>query len=139
MINLKLGVSRTCAFVVITLHVLLACPILLMTFSLGIERYYQIGNLFKGHLYHYLIRLITLIRVCCVSILVPYFSDLMGLLGSVANMMLIFIFPVIFYLKLKSTSIQQKCILIGILCIGILAGAVGGYDAIVALYKDMHS
>ena len=64
----------------------------------------------------------------------------MILIGSISNTMLIFIFPIAFHYKIFGSIYVTKwehLARLSIVCIGIVAGSVGGYQAILKLYHDM--
>ncbi|KAI8974408.1 transmembrane amino acid transporter protein-domain-containing protein [Pilobolus umbonatus] len=104
------GAARIVAIVVITIHVLLAAPILTTSFSLDVEEMLNITVDRFGKVKEFLIRAALRILIMCVigviACSVPNFGALMSLIGAFANCALIFIFPVVFYLKL--TGIRNK-------------------------------
>jgi amino acid permease len=136
------GIVTTFAMAIVTVHVLLACPVLVTTFSMDAERALKIDapvDTTKQRLYRTLMRTLTMVIVALVAISIPYFSDFMTLIGSASNTMLIFVFPIIFHYKLfgrKHISVWENLARLCIVLIGILAGVVGGSQAVYALYMD---
>lgn len=137
--NFARGPARAFCDVVITMHVLLACPILLTSFSLGIER--SLGFVMETEdsrqfTLRSILRISVLAAVAIIAISVPFFADFMNLIGAVANTLLIYIFPVVFHTRLTNRISIVKII---VLVVGILGGTMGTIDALTALYRDMYS
>lgn len=138
------GVARIVAIVVITLHVLLAAPILTTSFSLDLEEMLNITVERFGKWREFLIR--AALRIAIMAVIgviacsVPNFGALMSLIGAFANCALIFIFPVIFYLKL--TGVRNKpfyelawCLLIVILgIVGLIFGTKSAIEELIAAF-----
>jgi len=70
-----------------------------------------------------------------IAYFVPYFADFMSFLGGVAVAFNTYVLPIIFYLKLKETSMQQKILCISILVVAAIAGSVGGIMSLKELIK----
>jgi archaellum biogenesis protein FlaJ (TadC family) len=70
--NLPKGVAATVATVFITIHVLLACPILLCSFSIEFEKRIRLGD--DAARQRFIIRSATLGCLVVISLLVPYFA-----------------------------------------------------------------
>ena len=140
------GVPQIIAMIVMTLHVVLAIPIYTTSFSLEFERYAsltdeRIGR-FKAWLARAIIRTITMGILVILAIFIPYFDDFMGLIGALSNCGLVFLLPVLCYLKL--TGFRNKpwwelafCALT--LLMGIVGCVFGTIDAIKALIFDFTS
>ncbi|KAI9025206.1 transmembrane amino acid transporter protein-domain-containing protein [Phycomyces nitens] len=98
------GVPKIIAIVLMTIHVLMAAPILITSFSLDVEDMFNISVERFGKWGEFFIRavlrIIIVAVVCVIGCVVPHFDNLMSLIGAFANCALIFIFPVLFYLKL---------------------------------------
>ncbi|KAK5672990.1 hypothetical protein QVD99_000466 [Batrachochytrium dendrobatidis] len=141
--NLPHGWTTTASIVIITAHVLLACPLLVTTFSVDIERYLDIDapeDTVRQRTQRAILRTCLMVGIAFIAMAVPYFSDLMTFLGAVANTMLIFVFPVVFYYKifgLQGRSITELVFGATIIFIGILGGSIGGYESLMALYRDV--
>eukprot|EP00842_Homolaphlyctis_polyrhiza_P003428 jgi/Hompol1/4086/HPOL_003498-RA len=141
--NLPQGIATTASVVIITAHVLLACPLLVTTFSSDIERYLKIDepeDTMRQRTQRTVLRVGIMIGIAVVAMAVPFFSDLMTFLGAVANTMLIFVFPVVFYYKIFGTagrSYSELGFAGLIIAVGLLGGSIGGYESLVALYRDV--
>lgn len=88
----------------------------------------------------YFLRTTTMIFVCALALAVPFFEDIMILIGSISNTLLIFIFPVVFHYRIFGSDHVSKwehAARITIVCVGLLAGSVGGFQAISKLYNDI--
>ncbi|KAG1449473.1 hypothetical protein G6F56_008631 [Rhizopus delemar] len=140
------GAGKMCAMIVMTIHVILAIPIYTTSFSLEMEKWTNATDERLGKVKAWFVR--AIIRTCCMAILVilaifvPYFDDFMSLVGALANCGLVFLLPVLCYLKL--TGIRNKplyelafCALT--LLLGIVGCIFGTIDAIKALISDFHS
>lgn len=136
------GVPKTIAIVLMTAHVLTASPLLCTSFALDLEDMLGITveklGRWKEFILRAILRIIVIVIVGVVACFVPHFDLLMGLIGSFANCGLIFIFPVVFYLKL--TGVRNKpiyelawCALIAVL--GIVGLIFGTKDSIKGLIK----
>ena len=143
--SIPAGAAQIVCIVLITLHVLMATPLLVTSFSLDIEEMCNITVERYGKVKEFFIR--AGIRICIiafvavVSCTVPHFEELMSLLGAFANCALIFIFPVVFYLKL--TGFRNKpwyelvwcffIILMGL--VGLIFGTIEAIKALIAAYQ----
>ncbi|KAI9282235.1 transmembrane amino acid transporter protein-domain-containing protein [Sporodiniella umbellata] len=137
------GVPKIIAIVVMTFHVMSASPILLTSFALDVEEMLNVTVERFGRVKEFLIRaslrILIMTFVGVVGAVVPHFDDLMALIGAFANCGLIFIFPIIFYLKL--TGIRNKpyyqlawCALTVLL--GVVGLIFGTIEAIQSLVED---
>lgn len=142
--SIPAGVAQIIAIVIITIHVLLAAPILTTSFSLDIEEMLDItvdryGKV-KEFIYRAIIRVATMVVIGVIACTVPHFGELMSLIGSFANCALIFIFPVIFYLKL--TGVRNKpiyelawCALVVLLgIVGLIFGTIEAIKELIVAY-----
>ncbi|KAG2188699.1 hypothetical protein INT44_003838 [Umbelopsis vinacea] len=140
--NLPEGAAKMTAMIVITIHVILAAPILITSFALDMEYMLGITVEQRGKTLEFVFRsinrLIILAFVTVVACVVPYFSDIMSLVGSFSNCMCTFAFPVLCYLKL--TGIRNKpfyelawcvlCVLLGL--VGLIFGTIDSVKALIA-------
>ncbi|KAJ3315441.1 hypothetical protein HDV04_002983 [Boothiomyces sp. JEL0838] len=134
LLNLPPGFSKTFSLAIITFHVVFACPLLLTTISCDMERALNCNT----NTSRSLLRVIILSGICFLSVFLPYFADLMNLVGAVSNTMLIFILPIILDHVLHPTKSVPKILLhLFILLIGFTGGSMGTYDALLALYNDV--
>ncbi|KAI8883422.1 hypothetical protein K501DRAFT_219314 [Backusella circina FSU 941] len=142
--SIPAGAAQIVAIVIITLHVLLAAPILVTSFSLDIEEMFDITVERFGKVREFFIRAaIRIATMCVVGVIactVPHFGALMSLIGAFSNCALIFIFPVVFYLKL--TGVRNKpiyelawCLLVVILgIVGLIFGTKEAIQELIAAY-----
>ncbi|KAI7868933.1 transmembrane amino acid transporter protein-domain-containing protein [Spinellus fusiger] len=140
------GVPKIIAIILMTIHVLTAAPILVTSFSLDMEDMLNISverfGKWKEFGIRAALRILTMAFVCVIGCVVPHFDSLMSLIGAFANCALIFIFPVLFYLKL--TGWRNKpyyelswCFLIVLM--GIVGLIFGTKEAVESLIVDFHS
>jgi amino acid permease len=129
--NLPNGFFKTFAIAIITFHVVFACPLLLTTISRDLERHFQIESFGKTSILRFFIVAI----VATLAIILPFFSDMMSLIGAVSNTMLIFVLPVVCDFKLFGrNNVFFGCLVI---LIGLVGGTLGTFDALEALYNDI--
>ncbi|KAI8342039.1 transmembrane amino acid transporter protein-domain-containing protein [Chlamydoabsidia padenii] len=143
--SLPPGTGQMIAIIVMTIHVILAIPIYTTSFSLEFEKFTRADEQRLGKFGAWVAR--AVIRTCTMAILVilaifiPYFDDFMGLIGALANCGLVFLLPILCYLKL--TGVRNKpwyelafCCLT--LLLGIVGVVFGSKDAIEALIRDFN-
>ncbi|CAO3664604.1 hypothetical protein G6F70_003742 [Rhizopus microsporus] len=143
--SLPNGPGRMTAVIVMTIHVILAIPIYTTSFSLEMEKWGNITDERVGKFKAWIAR--AVIRTACMAVLVilaifvPFFDDFMSLIGALSNCGLVFLLPVLCYLKL--TGVRNKpwyelafCALT--LLLGIVGCIFGTIDAIKALVHDFH-
>ncbi|KAI8393907.1 transmembrane amino acid transporter protein-domain-containing protein [Radiomyces spectabilis] len=144
--SLPEGAGKTISMIVMTIHVIFAIPIYTTSFSLEFERWTRADEARLGKLGAWIAR--AVIRTCTMAILVilavfiPYFDDFMSLIGALANCGLVFLLPILCYLRL--TGIRNKPIYELAFCaltifLGIIGCVFGTIDAIKALIKDFNS
>ena len=119
--------------IIITSHVLFACPLLLQTICIDIERAFKIEGILKQNV----MRVAVVIFILLISTTLPFFSQMMSLIGAVSNTMLIFILPVLFNFYLGEGNTTTTYIMgLAIMVIGLFGGSLGTYDAVRALYDS---
>jgi amino acid permease len=140
--SIPAGVAQTLSIVLITIHVIMAVPILVTSFSLDLEEMFDITVERLGRVREFLIRAaIRLSTMCVIGVIactVPHFDALMSLLGAFANCALIFIFPVVFYLKLtgfRSKPIYELVWCFLVVLLGLVGLIFGTKEAIQELIK----
>ncbi|KAI8394123.1 transmembrane amino acid transporter protein-domain-containing protein [Radiomyces spectabilis] len=142
--SIPAGVGQIIAVVLMTIHVLISAPILVTSFALDLEEMMNITverfGRFREFIIRALLRIAIIVVIAIIGCFVPYFDNLMSFIGAFANCALIFIFPIIFYLKL--TGVRNKpiyellwCLLIVIL--GVVGLIFGSWQAIDALKADI--
>ncbi|GAA5795659.1 transmembrane amino acid transporter protein-domain-containing protein [Helicostylum pulchrum] len=135
------GVAQIVCIVVITVHVVLATPILTTSLSLDIEEMCNITverfGRTKEFIIRALVRISIMVVVGIIACVVPFFGELMSLLGAFANCSLIFVFPVVLYLKL--TGVRNKsylelawCFLVVLMgIVGLIFGTIEAVKALI--------
>ncbi|KAG2220852.1 hypothetical protein INT45_010914 [Circinella minor] len=136
------GIARMIAIIMVTLHVVTACPLLLVSFALDCENLMNItverygGSKKKELLVRACFRTGIMIFVAVVGILIPFFDVLMSLLGALSNSALVFILPVAFYWKLdgfRNKKIYELAFGALTLLYGLVALVFGTWSAVEAL------
>ncbi|CAG8757230.1 18434_t:CDS:2, partial [Gigaspora rosea] len=140
------GPIVTIATVFITIDMLLTAPILLTSFASEAEEFLKITREHVSSISEFLLR--VLFRLCIVvgcvivAIFVPLFGDFMALFGTLAMYCLVFIFPVIFYMKLfgwNKLSFLELIFDLFIVFVGFAVYLIGTIDAIHSLLRDFQS
>jgi amino acid permease len=138
--SLKNETAKMIAIIVMTIHVILAIPIYTTSFSLEFEKFTnftdeRVGKV-KAWIGRAIIRTITMGILVILAIFIPYFDNFMALIGALSNCGLVFLLPVLCYLKL--TGFRNKPIYELAFCaltvfMGIIGCIFGTKDAIEAL------
>ncbi|KAJ1786415.1 hypothetical protein LPJ59_005938, partial [Coemansia sp. RSA 2399] len=130
----------------ITLHVIIAAPILMLTFYLEVENLLKITPERLGKKREFVIRLAyrsaVFVAVCGISVAIPYFSDFLSLISSLACVALFAIIPIACYLKLYGHRVApwyEKIWMFVVLAISGVACVWGSIDAIKSLVQDTKS
>ncbi|KAJ1997916.1 hypothetical protein GGI04_005223 [Coemansia thaxteri] len=141
--SIPAGAPATIAKIMITLHVIIAAPIMLLTFFLEVELQWRINAERLGKRREFTVRLVyrsvVVALVCAVSLAIPYFADFLSLISSIACVTMYAILPVVCYLKLYGHKIApwyEKIWMGVVLVIGIVASIWGSVDAIKSLIRD---
>ncbi|KAF9974730.1 hypothetical protein BGZ73_001813 [Actinomortierella ambigua] len=147
--NLTKGPLTTSANLLIMVHVMLATPIMLTSLSMMIEkslavRWVQFSDDYQGHSFTFRAILRTLIStsICLVALVVPFFGDVMDLLGALTSSLIVFIMPVLFYYRLggyQGASLAHKLFAVFTLLTGLVAMVVGTIEAARDLVKDVET
>lgn len=134
------------AVIVMTLHVILAIPIYTTSFSLEFEQYTKITDerigKVKAWIARAIIRTITMGILVILAIFIPYFDDFMGLIGALSNCGLVFLLPVLCYLRLtgvRNKPIYELAFCALTLLLGIVGCVFGTIDSVKALIFDFTS
>lgn len=130
----------------ITIHVLLAAPILLTSLSMMAEAsiaqrspQFEQGSPRNQFLKRGLLRTGIIVLVGLVAAVVPFFGDVMDLLGSLTACLLVFIMPVLFYYRLGGLERARwvtRAWTVLILLVGAVALVLGTLDAVRHLVAD---
>ncbi|KAJ2816623.1 hypothetical protein FBU31_006511, partial [Coemansia sp. 'formosensis'] len=142
--SIPAGAPATIAKIMITLHVIIAAPIMLLTFFLEVEMGWKINAERLGKKREFVVRLvyrsIVVAAVCGVSLAIPYFADFLSLISSIACVTMFAILPIVCYLKLYGHKIApwyEKIWMAVVLVIGVVASVWGSVDAIKSLIQDV--
>ncbi|KAI9245019.1 transmembrane amino acid transporter protein-domain-containing protein [Sporodiniella umbellata] len=141
--SLPEGGAKIASAVIITVHVLLACPILMTSFALDLEKMFRISSFNHSKKMEWALRFLLrgtmMVIIAVIAIYVPFFGDFMSLLGAFSNCALVLIFPIVFYLKL--TGLRNKRFPELVLCffvvlLGLVGLIFGTISAVRALKAD---
>ncbi|KAI9262739.1 transmembrane amino acid transporter protein-domain-containing protein [Sporodiniella umbellata] len=144
--SLPEGAGKEISLIVMTIHVIVAIPIYSTSFSLEFEQFVKCTDERLGKWGCWagraVIRTITMGILVVLACFIPYFDDFMGLIGALANCGLVFLLPILCYLKL--TGVRNKpwyelafCTLT--LFLGIVGCIFGTIDAVRSLIRDFSS
>ncbi|KAJ1910858.1 hypothetical protein IWQ60_010426, partial [Tieghemiomyces parasiticus] len=143
--NLPNGVPKTIALILISLHVILAAPIMLTTFALEIEKSARVTEERLGRVKEFVVRFafrsIVVAGLYGISIAIPYFSDVLNLVGALSTCMVFFIFPLVWYVKLFGFRIlnwRERILGVIILILGVVGLIIGSVQAIQGLVKHIN-
>lgn len=145
--NLPEGGPKAASIIIITIHLILATPILLTSFAIDVEKMLKINPEHRTFVAEWSLRFLfrgtLIVAIAVVAIYVPFFGDFMALLGAFSNCALVFIFPVIFYYKL--TGFRGKpwwdyilaflTVLLGV--VGLIFGTISAIQALNDDFKNM--
>ncbi|CAO3564472.1 unnamed protein product [Mortierella alpina] len=144
--NLPRGALSATANSFITLHVLLASPILLTSLAMMLEEsiilrlpHFATGSVRFQFLKRAVPRTTIMALVGLVSSVVPFFGDVMDLLGAMTTCLLVFVMPVMCYYRLgglTNAGWGVRLWAIFILGVGLVAMVFGTYDAVRHLIDD---
>ncbi|KAJ1894493.1 hypothetical protein LPJ66_005158 [Kickxella alabastrina] len=144
--SIPTGGAATASKILITLHVIIAAPIMLLSFYLEIENQWGINAERLGKKREFTIRLayrsLVVGIICGISLAIPYFADFLSLISSISCVTMFAILPIICYLKLYGHKIApwyEKIWMAIVLIIGLIASIWGIIDAVKALIKDSHA
>ncbi|KAG0276141.1 hypothetical protein BGZ95_007919 [Linnemannia exigua] len=144
--NLPSGGLSITANSLITVHVLLAAPILLTSLSMMIEHSIaeRLPNFSRGSSITQFLkragpRTVIMFLTGLIAGVVPYFGDVMDLLGSLTQCLLVFVMPIVFHYKLgglEKASLWTRGWALFVLVIGMVALVLGTIDAVKHLVAD---
>ena len=134
------------ASIFITFHVLLTIPILMTSLAIEAEKYLKITRDRHSKIVEFLLRAVfrTLLVILSVgiAITIPFFDDVMSLLGALANCLLVFVLPVLFYLKLFNWKRMPLLMLTWnafVIFVGLVGCVVGSIKAVNRLIEDLYN
>ncbi|KAJ2860834.1 hypothetical protein GGH94_005279 [Coemansia aciculifera] len=134
----------TMADICITIHVLFAGPLYLVQMALEVESGLGISSKGKRaeHIWRLCIRIGTALAILALSEALPFFDDVISLIGALTNPVLIYLTPIACYIKLKGWRNCSRPSLAGLsllLAFGLVVsgfGLVETIDDIVKAFRD---
>ncbi|KAI8318650.1 hypothetical protein GQ54DRAFT_300044 [Martensiomyces pterosporus] len=139
------GAPATAAKILVTVHVILAAPLLIMPFFLEIEERWGINKHKMGAKKEFTIRtvfrLITMVVIGGISVGIPYFDSVLSLLGALSVTMMFTFVPVVSYIKLygpKNIPWYEHIWMFIVVAIGLVGCVWGSIDAIESLVRQIN-
>ncbi|KAJ1940397.1 hypothetical protein FBU59_003820, partial [Linderina macrospora] len=126
--------------IMIVIHVIIAVPVLMTSFAMEVEKSFNITPQFMGkrkeRATRTIMRTVLLAALMGVSMAIPYFSQVMTLVGALSTGCVFLIEPIIFYWKLygiRNIPWYEHIVGVVMLFLGILAMVLGTKDGAIAL------
>ncbi|KAJ1987128.1 hypothetical protein H4R33_003006 [Dimargaris cristalligena] len=142
--NLPNGVPKTIALILISLHVILAAPIMLTTVAMEFETSWDITvdrlGKAKELMIRFTFRSLIVAALYGIAIAIPYFSDVLNLVGALSTTMVFFVFPIVFYVRLYGIKVLnwwERFFAIIILILGVVGLIIGSVQAIQDLVRHI--
>ncbi|KAK9718493.1 hypothetical protein K7432_005442 [Basidiobolus ranarum] len=139
-LSLPQGAGTNIAIILITAHVIMAAPLYLTSFANEMEDVLKISRKYHSRSKEFTLRVIlrTLIvaALAILAMFVPYADTLMSLIGALSYSIIVYMAPVVLYLKLYGWRSVGKLELLWcaiIVIIGMIALVLGTKDAIIQL------
>ncbi|ORY08254.1 hypothetical protein K493DRAFT_201125 [Basidiobolus meristosporus CBS 931.73] len=140
--NIPANAGYFVAVVLITIHVILAAPILLTSFANEMEMIFKIDRKYhsasKEFLLRASLRAVVIVVLTLIALFLPHVPELMSLVGALSNCIIVFVAPIILYLKLygwRSISKLELLWCLIVIAIGLLGCVLGAKDAIISLIE----
>ncbi|KAJ1949515.1 hypothetical protein FBU59_001108 [Linderina macrospora] len=138
--------AQKAAKVLVTVHVILAAPLLIMPFFLEVEERWNINVQRFGRVKELLIRdayrTVTMVAICGISVGIPYFDSVLSLLGALSVTMMFTFVPVVAYYRLyggyKKIPWYELIWMFIVVVIGLIGCVWGSIDAIESLVKQIN-
>ncbi|KAG0003365.1 hypothetical protein BGZ80_002916 [Entomortierella chlamydospora] len=147
--NIPEGAWSIISNTLMVIHVLLAAPIMLTSLSIMVESFitkkwpsFAEGSTLAQFAKRAIDRILIAVLTAFVAAVIPYFGDMMDLLGALTTCLLVFIFPILFYFMLGGMKGNRWWTLLWylfILIVGIVAMIMGTIDSIKSLIDDFQS
>jgi len=128
-----LGFAATLTKLIIGLHVVAGVPLMLNPFALELEAMLRVeGPSFRHTAARTLVRTALVGAAFAVAVLVPFFGDVMSLVGALCLTMMVFVLPVVLTWRLRPEDLGplERVCSVAIVLIGLSAGSIGSYQAI---------
>ncbi|KAJ9067499.1 hypothetical protein DSO57_1038535 [Entomophthora muscae] len=138
--SLPRGLATTMGYILITVHVILAAPIYLCSFALDQERWLNIDTMHLTVTSEFVKRLILRTSIVgvltLIAVYIPYFSDLVSLVGAVSNCIIIFLVPTVCHYKLfgyRNRKMHDYLLSALVILIALIGLTFGSYSAMTNL------
>lgn len=132
--------SITFAMALIIVHVLFTYVILMILVAAELESMLGIEKSVQNYIAKRTgVRFATMVLATGVALFVPYFEDMMSLIGAVGTVATTFVMPTLFYIKLKVKSPFENIVPMLVATLGLVAGAIGAYQALDTMIKKIRS
>lgn len=142
--NLPYNAATKAAKVLISLHVIFASPIMATSFALEMETALNITKERLGKWKEFLCRLVLRTvffgAMTGVALGIPFFGDVMALVGAFSTSLLLMVIPVLCYIKLRGwRQVPWYTYILGVVvvAIGIYTCVLGAKGAIESLKNDI--
>ncbi|KAJ2140061.1 hypothetical protein GGH17_000080 [Coemansia sp. RSA 788] len=131
----------TLANISMTIHVLLAGPLYLVQMSLEIEGGLGISQKKPRieRLWRLGIRIASALVILAVSEAIPFFDDVISLVGALTNPVLIYLAPISCYVKLKGWRNCSKMSLVGLTLLLAFGMAVSAFGLVQTIFDIIES
>eukprot|EP00762_Andalucia_godoyi_P003996 ANDGO_05664.mRNA.1 Amino acid transporter ANTL1 len=138
-LNMEKGAPLTIiAIAAVTAHVMSICPVVLNPVLLTIEGKRPWANRF---LWRTAFRSAVFATCVVLAVVVPFFGDLLALIGALFNSFLTFVFPALFFVKIEFATLGflKRFYYIAVTVIGVVLAILGTIAAISTLADDIKS
>ncbi|KAJ2819191.1 hypothetical protein FBU31_005619 [Coemansia sp. 'formosensis'] len=144
--NLPPNAATTAAKILISLHVIFASPVIATSFALEIEVALNITKERLSRVQEFaarlLLRSLFFVAMAGVALGIPFFGDVMALVGAFSMSLLLCVVLVAFYVKLRgwrniSWQLLLACMLV--LCLGVYICILGSKGAIEDMRRDINA
>ncbi|KAJ2885392.1 hypothetical protein H4R27_001423 [Coemansia aciculifera] len=142
--NLPPNAATKAAKILISLHVIFASPVMATSFALEIEVALNITKERLSRVREFaarlLLRTLFFVAMAGVALGIPFFGDVMALVGAFSMSLLLCVVPVACYVKLRgwrniSWQLLLACALV--MCLGVYICIMGSKGAIEDMRKDL--
>ncbi|KAK9712784.1 hypothetical protein K7432_006914 [Basidiobolus ranarum] len=145
-LNLPQNAGYFIAVILITIHVILAAPILLTSFANEMEMILKIDRKYhsapKELMLRASLRAVVIVVLTIIALFLPYVPILMSLIGALSNCIIVFVAPIVLYLKLYGWRSGSKLELVWcfiVVAIGLFGCVLGAKDAIIELVQAIET
>ncbi|ORX90797.1 hypothetical protein K493DRAFT_330789 [Basidiobolus meristosporus CBS 931.73] len=135
--------ATNAAIILITVHIIMAAPLYLTSFANEMEDLLKISRKYHSRSKEFILRVILrtliVIAMTLLAMYVPYVDTLMSLIGALSYSIIVYIAPVVLYLKLygwRSVGILELLWCLIIVAIGMIALVLGSKDAVQQLVQQ---